>query len=225
MSSGSIDPQVIQEITRRVITRLSDNPAPAAAAANPSSRSLPVGVSVRHIHLCPEHIEILFGPGSELKPRNELYQKGEYASTFAVTLVGPRMRCMDQVRILGPSRTATQVELARTDAIHLGLDPPVKPSGHLEGTPGVIMVGPVGVVHLKQGVIRANRHMHINESDAATWGLQDNGTCAVRLAGEKVTVFEDVQVRVDNAFRAELHLDTDDANAAGITTGDLAEIL
>ncbi len=226
MSSGSIDPSVIEAIARQVISRLQNDAGSVTDGdANLRERKIPVGISVRHVHLCQADVDVLFGPGYELKPRNELYQRGEYASTDTVTLVGPRMRCMDQIRILGPLRKATQVELARTDCIYLGINPPVKPSGQREGTSGIIMVGPKGVVHLQQGVIRANRHMHISEKEATTWGLADNAICKVRIAGEKTTVFEDVQVRVNPNFRAELHLDTDDANAAGINTGDLAEIL
>ncbi len=224
MSSGSIDPQIIEAITRQVVARLGAA-SQQAPAPQPSERSVPVGVSVRHLHISPEHLQILFGEGYQLQPRNELYQKGEYAATAAVTLVGPRMRCMDSVRILGPSRKSTQLELSRTDCIYLGVDAPVRPSGNLEGTPGIIIVGPVGVVHLERGVIRANRHMHISDVESGAWGLKNNDTCAVRLRGEKSTVFEDVQVRVNPSFRAEIHLDTDDANAAGANTGDRVEIL
>ena len=227
MSSGSFDPAAIEAITRQVIARLgaASNQTPSGPAPRLSERAVPVGVSVRHVHIAPEHLQILFGDGYQLQPRNELYQKGEFAATAAVTLVGPRMRCMDSVRILGPTRKRTQIELSRTDCIYLGVDAPVRPSGNHEGTPGIIIVGPVGVVHLEQGVIRANRHMHVSDVEAGAWGLQDNGICAIRIHGEKKTVFEDVQVRVNPSFRAEMHLDTDDSNAAGVSTGDLAEIL
>ena len=217
-----IDPRAVEEITRRVVKRLARE-APFLADGRKLVR---IGVSVRHVHLCQEDLVKLFGPGFQLEPRNLLYQEGEYASKSAVTLVGPRMRCMDQVRILGPLRKKTQVELARTDAIFLGLDPPVKPSGNHEGTPGIIIVGPVGVIHLRDGVIRANRHIHMGTTEVERWGIVDNSRVRVHIANDqKVTVFDDVQVRVNPKFRAEIHLDTDDANAASASTGDFAEII
>ncbi|HPA46081.1 MAG TPA: phosphate propanoyltransferase [bacterium] len=217
-----VELRAIEEIVRRVMDRLVQEEQPS----DPNRKGVRIGVSVRHLHLCQKDVEILFGEGYKLEPRNELYQKGEYATTSAVTLVGPRMRCMDQVRVLGPTRDRTQVEVSRTDAIFLGIDPPVRPSGNHEETNGIIVVGPVGVIHLKQGVIRANRHMHIHTSDAQRWGLKDNDTVRVRIANaHKNTVLEGVQVRVRDTFRAEMHVDTDDANACSVSTGDFAEIL
>ncbi len=217
-----IDQRTVEEISRRVVERLLRE-SPEIANGR---KLVPVGISVRHVHLCREHVDVLFGPGFELEPRNELYQLGQYASQATVTLVGPRMRCMDQVRILTPLRPETQVEIARTDAIYLGLNPPVKPSGNHENTPGIIIVGPKGVVHLDRGVIRANRHMHIGVEEAQRWGISDNDIVKVRVANQdKVTVFEDVQVRVKPEFRAEFHLDTDDANASSVSNGDLVEII
>ncbi|MFH1742953.1 MAG: phosphate propanoyltransferase [bacterium] len=217
-----IDPRAVELITRRVIERL----AQAGPLAASDRKLVRIGVSVRHLHLCQSDMEKIFGPGYQLEPRKELYQTGEYASQSVVTLVGPRMRCMDQVRILAPLRDRTQVEISRTDAIFLGLDPPVNPSGNHEGTPGIIVVGPVGVVHLQQGVIRANRHIHIGTDDSERWGIQDNAIVRVRIANDqKVTILEGVQVRVRSSFKAEMHLDTDDANACSISTGDFAEII
>jgi putative phosphotransacetylase len=222
MMVDEVDPRAIEEIVRRVMDRLVREEPPT----DPNRKAVRIGVSVRHLHLCQEHVEILFGQGYHLEPRNELYQKGEYASTSVVTLVGPRMRCMDQVRVLGPTRDQSQVEVSRTDAIFLGIDPPVRPSGNHEGTGGIIVVGPVGVIHLKRGVIRANRHIHIHTSDAQRWGLKDNDTVRVRIANvHKSTILEGVQVRVRDSFRAEMHVDTDDANACSVSTGDFAEIL
>ncbi len=217
-----IDQNTVEEITRRVVERLVRE-----EGRIPDGRKLvPVGISVRHVHLCREHVDVLFGPGFELKPRNELYQPGQYASKNTVTLVGPRMRCMDQVRILTPLRSNTQVEIARTDAIYLGLDPPVRPSGNHEGTPGIIIVGPKGVIHLDRGVIRANRHIHLGVEDGQRWGIADNDSVKVRIVNkDKRTVFEDVQARVNPEFRAEFHLDTDDANATSVSNGDLVEII
>lgn len=224
MSSSPIDAAAVEAIARRVLERLAGQ-SPQTVPAGISSRMVRVGVSVRHIHLTQEDVEKLFGPGYQIKPRNELYQTGEFASTDAVTLVGPRMRCMDQVRILGPTRKFTQVELSRTDCIYLGVDAPVRPSGNHEGTPGIILVGPYGVIHLRKGVIRANRHLHLGDQEAKALGFKDNDIATVRVRGEKSTVFDDVQIRVHPMFKAELHLDTDDANAAGVSTGDMAEVL
>ena len=142
-----------------------------AAAAAVSQRRLPsaaakpelvVSISARHVHLTDEHVEILFGAGHTLTPMKPLYQDGFYAAEETVMVVGPRRRMLPTVRILGPTRTLSQVELAFTDSISLGIDAPVRHSGQIDGTPGCVLVGPKGVVELKEGVIRAARHVHMN---------------------------------------------------------------
>ena len=224
-----VDDVLIDQVVRRVVERL-HHPQSTGFTQNPigaadGRRMVPVSVSVRHVHLCREHLEILYGAGFDLEPRNPLYQPGEFASKQTVTLVGPRMRCLGDVRVLWPLRKGTQVEVSRTDAIYLGIDPPVMPSGKHEGSERLILVGPVGVVHLPCGVILANRHVHLSTVSAEKWGLKDNQTIKIRIQTSKKTIFEDVQLRVNKAFLDEMHLDTDDGNAAGLRGGEMAEII
>ncbi len=221
MVNVPLDENLVQLITKRVVERL----AQEQSSVDDGRLFVPCNISVRHVHLCQEHVEILYGPGYQIESRNELYQPGQFASKQTVTLVGPRMRCLGEVRVLGPLRSSTQVEVSRTDAIFLGIDPPVKPSGQHEGSVGLIVVGPVGVVHLKQGVILANRHIHLSTGTASRFGIKDNQYMKVRVETEKTTVFEDVQVRVHETFVDEMHLDTDDGNACGLRGGEKVEIL
>lgn len=218
-----MDELLIQQITRQVMARLQQSAPPSV---DTGKKEVMANISVRHIHLCREDMAVLCGPGYELQPRNPLHQPSEFASTLALTLVGPRMRCLGEVRVLGPLRKATQVEVSRTDAIFLGIDPPVRPSGNHEGSVGLILVGPIGVVHLQKGVILANRHIHLSASSAQKWGLADNLTVKVRIkTPHKSTIFEDVQLRVSDKFLDEMHLDTDDGNSTGLRGGEMVEIL
>jgi len=226
MAEPFVDNALIDQIVKRVVSRMREpQSAPSSSILEDGRRLVPVNVSVRHLHLCREDLEVLYGKGFDLEPRNPLYQPGEFAAKQTVTLVGPRMRCLGDVRILGPLRKATQVEVSRTDAIYLGIDPPVKPSGNHEGSERLILVGPVGVVHLQRGVIQANRHLHLSTASAEKWGLLDNQTIRGRSETAKITVFEDVLLRVNKAFLDEMHLDTDDGNAAGLRGGEKAEII
>src|SRR5690606_18068654 len=134
---------------------------------------LVVSISARHCHLTDEHVETLFGPGATLTPHKPLYQDGFYAAEQTVMLVGPRRRMLPHVRVLGPTRPRSQVELAFTDAISLGIDAPVRISGDIDGTPGCVLVGPAGVVELSEGVIRAARHVHMNFQTAERYGVQN----------------------------------------------------
>jgi len=224
MATSLFDEALVQSITKRVIERVNSQPS-ARVARSSGSPPVPISISVRHIHLCREHLDILYGPGFDLEPRNPLYQPDTYAAKQTLTLVGPRMRCLGDVRVLGPMRKATQVEISRTDAIYLGVDPPVRPSGKLDGSAKLILVGPVGVVHLEQGVILANRHIHLHTTTASAYGISDNEYKSVRVATHKKTVFEDVQIRVSVEFKDEMHVDTDDGNACGVRGGEVAEII
>ena len=211
--------RLIEEITRRVLANLQ------AGGSSQDPNQVPVGVSVRHIHISAADLEVLYGPGHQLTPMRDLYQEGEFAAKEVVALVGPKMRILENVRILGPVRNRTQVEISRTDAIYLGLNPPVRPSGDLKGSSPITLVGPKGTLVLPEGCIVANRHVHMSPSDAQRFGLQDNDLIQVEVLGEKSLIFNNVQVRVKDNFRLEMHLDTDDANASGITTGAAARIL
>jgi putative phosphotransacetylase len=187
-------------------------------------KTIPVGVSARHIHLSPSHIDVLFGQGYHLTRMKDLSQPGQYAANETVTIVGPKGK-FDKVRILGPARGNTQIEISRTDAFSLGLHPPVRESGQIEGTPGIKVIGPLGEVELDQGVIVAARHIHFHTSDAEKWGIQNKQSLRVKVNGERPLIFENVIARVSDQYALDMHIDTDEGNAAGVKTGDLAEIL
>lgn len=180
---------------------------------------VPVGVSNRHIHLTKADLAVLFGEGYELTPLKELSQPGQFACKETLTLVGPSLRPIENVRVLGPLRGKSQVEISATDSYVLKVKPPVRESGNVAGSAGVTIVGPKGVVQLKEGCIIANRHIHMSPSDAASFRVKDGDTVTVDVEGKRRTRWYDVQVRVSPDFRLEMHVDTDDANAAGIGNG------
>lgn len=185
---------------------------------------VPVGVSGRHIHLCREDADALFGSGYELTVFRELSQPGEFAARETVTIVGPR-GVLESVRVLGPIRSFTQVEIAMSDGFRLGIRPPVRESGDLEGTPGVAVVGTVGAINLPRGVILAARHIHMSAEKAGELDLQDNQLVQVWVPGIRDMIFNNVTIRVNPDFNLEFHLDTDEANAALLATGDKVKIL
>jgi putative phosphotransacetylase len=189
-----------------------------------TDRKIVCGVSVRHVHLCREDLDILFGKGYVLNVLRELYNPG-YACKETLTIVGPKLTAIQNVRILGPLRKKSQVELAKTDCILLGVDAPVRPSGDLEGSSSCVLVGPNGAIYLENGVIRANRHLHIGPADAEFFGLSDNDLVDIRAGGPKGLTFNNVQVRVAPDFKAEFHVDTDDANAADMVNGSIVELV
>ena len=181
---------------------------------------IPVGVSNRHIHLTQADVETLFGAGYTLTPLKDLSQPGQYACKEQLTLVGPSMRALEGVRVLGPVRKASQVEISRTDSFLLKVKPPVRESGNIAGSSPITIIGPRGVVTLKEGCIIANRHIHMSPEEAARFGVKDFDYVTVEpVDGTRRTRWYDVQVRVSPAFRLEMHVDTDDANAAGIGNG------
>ncbi|WP_028595504.1 phosphate propanoyltransferase [Paenibacillus assamensis] len=187
-------------------------------------KTVPVGVSGRHIHLTQEHIEALFGPGAQLTEFKALSQPGQFAAVETVEVIGPK-GSFNTVRILGPARPASQLEISRTDSFALGVKAPVRESGAIEDTPGITLKGPHGEVVLDKGVIVAARHIHFHTSDAEKWGIQDKQTLRVRVGGERGVVFENVLARVHPTFALDMHIDTDEANAAGVKNGDTAEII
>ena len=186
---------------------------------------IPVGVSNRHIHLTKEDLETLFGKGYELTPMKDLSQPGQYACKELLTIIGPSLRPIENVRVLGPLRKATQVEISRTDSFTLKVKPPVRESGDIAGSAPITIIGPKGTVTLKEGCIIANRHIHMSEEEGKAFGLKDGDYVTVEVNGERRTTFYDVQVRVNKAFRLEMHIDTDDANAAGIGNGFKVKII
>jgi putative phosphotransacetylase len=187
---------------------------------------VPIGVSNRHVHLSREHLDVLFGKGYELTKAKDLSQPGQYAANEVVTIVGPSLRPIEKVRVLGPIRSASQVEISMTDSYVLKVKPPVRESGKIEGSAPVTMIGPKGVVTLTEGCIIANRHIHMSPEDGARYGVADGDYVTVDVEGKgKKTRWYGVQVRVNKAFALEMHVDTDDANAAGIGNGSLVKIV
>ena len=183
-----------------------------------------IGVSQRHIHLSQEDLETLFGKGYQLTVKKYLMGR-EFASNEVVTLVGPSLKAIENVRVLGPVRKDTQVEISRTDTFVLKVSPPVRPSGNIKGSEKIVIVGPCGSVYLKEGVIIANRHIHLTPEYAAANGIADNDYVDVEVEGIKPTRFYDVQVRVRDDFNVEMHIDTDDANSAGLKNGSKVKII
>ncbi len=179
---------------------------------------VPIEISAHHVHLSREHVEALFGPGHQLTHHSDLSQPGQFACKEMVNLVGPKGR-VDRVRVLGPERRATQVEIAMTEQFKLGVSPPVRESGDLEGSPGLTLEGPAGAVALDKGVICAHRHIHMAPEDALRFGLKDRNRVRVRVETGRDLIFGDVVVRVSPSFKLAMHLDTDEGNAASITTG------
>jgi putative phosphotransacetylase len=186
---------------------------------------IPLGVSNRHIHLRQETLAKLFGTSASLEPHRELYQPGEYASKQLVTVVGPKMKSIQNVRILGPLREYDQVELSLTDAIYLGIKPPVRNSGDIKDAAPLTIVGPAGSVYLEHCAIIANRHLHTNSREAKIFSISDGDYCRVRIKGEKSTIFENVLIRVNDSWKLQIHLDTDDANAAYAVCSDEVEFI
>jgi len=184
---------------------------------------VPVGVSNRHVHLSEKDLAILFGEGYQLTPMKDLSQTGQYAAEEQVTIV-TKKNAIQNVRILGPVRKETQVEISRTDAFALGLKPPVRDSGSLENSAPITIVGPKGSVYIEQGVIIAMRHIHMSPKDAEQFGVKDKDIVSVKTEGERSVIFNNCLVRVRDDFVLEFHIDTDEANAAGLNNGDIVEV-
>lgn len=217
------DAKTISEIVSKVVASVNSG-APSSSAS--SDGDIPVGVSNRHIHLTREHLDILFGAGYELTPLKDLSQPGQYACKEQLTLIGPSLRAIEGVRVLGPLRKASQVEISRTDSYTLKVKPPVRESGDVSGSAPITIVGPKGIVQLKEGCIIANRHIHMSPADGEKYGVSDGDYVAVQTVGDgKRTTLYDVQIRVSDKFVLEMHLDTDDANACGIGNGAKVKLI
>ena len=209
---------MIAEIVNRVMSEL-------GGTNQKEDNTVPVGVSNRHIHLSVDDAETLFGKGYQLTPLKDLSQPGQFACKETLTIVGPSLRPIENVRVLGPVRKASQVEISRTDSFTLKVKPPVRESGDIAGSAPITIIGPKGVVQLKDGCIIANRHIHMSTAEGAQFGLADGDYVDIETSGERRTKFYDVQVRVNKDFRLEMHIDTDDANAAGIGNGAKVKIV
>jgi putative phosphotransacetylase len=187
-------------------------------------KQVPIGVSARHVHLSPEHIDLLFGAGYQLMVLKKLTQPGQFAAEETVKITGPNGH-IDKVRVIGPARKQTQIEISRTDAITLGVNAPVCESGKLEGTPGIKVTGSKGEIELEKGVIVAARHIHFHTSQAKEWGIKDMQRLRVKISSERPLILEGVIARVSDRYELDMHIDTDEGNAAGVLTGDWAEIV
>lgn len=218
---GTQDSNALEELVRQSVYRqLGLDKSTAATAPN----KLLVNISARHCHLTQEAVEALFGEGHQLTPKKWLYQDGQYAAEEAVTLIGPRSRIISNLRILGPCRNINQVEIAYTDARALGFDVPVRQSGDIEGTPGCMLMGPKGYFKLENGVIRASIHVHMSPEDAAHYGVNDGDFMELKVHGECGLTFDKVFVRVNPDFKLEVHLDTDEGNACGLSEKTICEL-
>lgn len=183
-----------------------------------------IGVSNRHVHLKQEHLEILFGKNYELEIKNMLVQPGQFASTSTLTIKTEKSE-IQNVRVLGPVRNYTQVEISKTDAFKLGLNPPIRDSGDLEGSAPIELIGPNGSIKLEEGCIIANRHIHITPKQVEELGLTGVEKVSVELKGEKGGIINNVYLKIDENFALEMHIDTDDANAHLINTGDIGRVI
>ena len=230
---GALSRREVEQLVRDVLTaRLKGATPPparerhAAAPRTPGGPPNPlvVNVSARHMHVTPEHLEILFGPGAKLTKLKDLYQEGEFASEQLVTIVGPRQRIIPNVRILGPTRNYTQVELSYTDGIYLGIDLPLRISGNHDATPGCTILGPKGAVNLSKGVIRAERHVHMSNDDMSYYGVADGDYLKLRIDGPCGLIFDRVKVRYHPKVILEVHIDTDEGNACDLESATHMEL-
>ena len=206
----------IADIVKKVISEM---------GTSNTDNQIPVGISNRHIHLSREDLETLFGKGYELTPIKDLSQPGQYACKETLTLIGPSMRPIENVRVLGPLRKSSQVEISMTDSFVLKVKPPVRESGKTQGSAPITIIGPKGIVSLKEGCIIANRHIHMSPADAQKFGVKDGDYINVdAFGGTRKTRWYDVQIRVHEQFRLEMHVDTDDANAVGFKNGSTVTV-
>ena len=219
----------VERVVRQVVReQMADGQALACQSGLPCSDgytpNLVVNISARHVHLCQEDLEKLFGPGSQLQVYRWLYQPGEFAAEQTVTIVGPKQRAIQNVRVLGPVRRATQAEISFTDSIALGIDAPVRPSGKTDGSPGCLILGPKGFVELSQGLIRAQRHVHMSPADAEVYGFRDGQGVRLHVHSDCPTTFGGLVCRVDPKFLLEVHIDTDEGNACNLVNATGAEL-
>jgi len=214
--------QMVKQELANVQTTQNNSAGSGVKQAN--DRLIPVGISNRHVHLSPGHVEMLFGPGYKLTRLKDLSQPGQYTCRETVTLVGPK-GVLENVRVLGPSRGSTQVEISISDCFKLGIKAPIRDSGDLEGSASVSVVGPAGSVTIPEGCIIANRHIHMHTNDASRFGVKNGDRVSVRAKGPRAVTYSEVLVRVSDKYKLELHLDIDEANAVGLKNGDLVELL
>ncbi len=210
-----LDRGIVERLVRDALSKQLEAPQARGRPEEPAGSvpKLVVNVSARHAHVTQEDLERLFGKGHQLKPFKWLYQDGFFAAEETVTVIGPRQRIIPNVRILGPCRDHSQIELAFTDAVALGLDLPVRKSGDHRDSPGAWMMGPAGMIRLERGVIRHERHVHMGPTDCDHYGVKDGGRLHLRIKSDCGAVLEDLLVRMAPASKLEVHIDTDEGNA------------
>ncbi|SFR87430.1 phosphate propanoyltransferase [Anaeromicropila populeti] len=206
--------QLIQMVTEAVLLEIK----------KAGSNVVPTGISVRHIHLTREHVDYFFGRNYQLTPRKQLSQPGQFACEETLDLIG-RKGSIKKVRILGPERNKSQVEVSITDARMLGIEAVLRSSGDVEGTPGITLRGPEGLLVLNEGVIVADRHIHMTSADARRFGVKDGQRVRVQVEGQKPGIMDGVVIRVSDRYRLDFHVDTDDGNAFMLSQGQLVTIL
>lgn len=211
--------KIANEVKKQLIAKEIDQ------SGDSRNNAIPLGVSNRHIHLTVPTFKKLFGENTEFEEMRPLYQPGEFASKHVLTIVGPKQRAIQGVRILGPLRNYDQVEVALSDAVLLGIDPPVVNSGTLDDAAPLTLVGPAASLFIEKCAIVASRHIHMTNADAARFGVKNGDYCKVRVSGVKSTIFENVLIRVNDSWKLNIHLDTDDANAANIRSETSVEFI
>lgn len=222
LGKATLQRAAVEQMVRQAVYQRLNLPLPRAAAApNP----LVVNVSARHCHLTQEAVEILFGKGHQLTVQKWLYQEGQFAAQETLTLIGPRSRVISNLRILGPCRSLNQIELAYTDGVALGFDLPLRLSGNIKGTLGCMLMGPAGFFEIAEGVIRALRHVHMSPADAAFYGVSAGDEMRLKIGGPCGLTLDKLLVRVDERFKLEVHIDTDEGNACDLRPESPCELL
>jgi propanediol utilization protein len=221
MSVATLDRSLVERLVRQALTKHISN---GRVNGKPAVPELVVNISARHCHVTQEDLELLFGKGHQLAPHKWLYQDGFFAAQESVTIIGPRHRMIPNLRILGPCRDHSQVELAFTDAISLGLGVPVRKSGDHRDSPGCYLLGPAGMIQLDRGVIRHERHVHMGPADAEYYGVKDGDRLNLRVKSTCSMVLEDLLCRLAPASKLEVHLDTDEGNACDLPHATKVEL-
>lgn len=229
MVAGTLDRSTVESLVRQALRRQMKGDGVVRHFAPPSSNEGPnplvVNVSARHVHVNQQALEALFGPGAKLTKLKDLYQPGEFASEQTVNIIGPRNRMIPNVRILGPVRDYTQVELSYTDGVFLGIDLPLRVSGNHEGTPGGVLVGQHGSYNMPGGIIRAERHVHMGPADLAHFQVKNGDRMDLRIDGPCGVTFHDLLVREHPKVRLEVHIDTDEGNACHLPSATHMELI
>jgi propanediol utilization protein len=220
----TIERPVVENLVRQALRRQMEVHGLPSVGLRDGKPKLVVNVSARHAHVTQEDLERLYGKGHQLTPFKWLYQDGFFAAEETVTIIGPRQRMITNLRILGPCRDHSQVELAFTDAVLLGLNPPVRKSGDHRDSPGAWLMGPAGMIKLERGVIRHERHVHMGPKDADYYGVKDGGRLHLRIKSDCSAVLEDLLVRLSPASKLEVHIDTDEGNAVNLSKATFLEL-